>query len=134
EIFRELHPKKSDAENNGGGEKSDQWPVPTFPCRVDSHGHGKAACQQHKHHRSSEIDFEPATSGSESGVIKRSIDDVTGEDATKEQHLGGEENPHAEIAGVALLFDIFELMMQRGTGAMRGLARRYGQRPAGCAF
>jgi hypothetical protein len=59
------------------------------------------------------------TSGSESGVIKRSVDDVAGKDATKKQHLGGQENPHAEIASVALLFDIFELMVQPGTGQMR---------------
>src|SRR5580704_17889244 len=97
-IFGELHPEKSDPENNSGGEKSDEWAVLTFSRGVDSHGHGKAAGQQHKHHRSSEIDFESVTSRSESGVIKRSVDDVVREDTTKKQHLGGQENPHAEIA------------------------------------
>ena len=52
--------------------------------------------------------------GSKAGVIQRAIDDVCREQTAEKEHLGGEKDPHAEIAGVVLLFEIVKLVVQRG--------------------
>src|SRR5690348_17726600 len=73
---------------------------------MDGHGHREATRQEHKRHGCAEIRFESMTSRCEPGVIKRPVHDVAGEDATKKEHFRSEKDPHAEIAGVALLSDV----------------------------
>src|SRR5690349_7576227 len=98
---------------------------------MDGHGHREATRQEHKRHGCAEIRFESMTSRCEPGVIKRPVHDVAGEDATKKEHFRSEKDPHAEIAGVALLSDVLELMVKC---RIRAMAPGRGQWAAGGAF
>src|SRR5687768_770058 len=42
--------------------------------------------------------------------VQPAIDGISKEHSAEKHHFGGEENPHAERYGFALLFNIFELM------------------------
>ena len=108
-------------------QEHDQHGALAFARGVHAHGHGEAAEEQDEGHGRAERSVQAVAAGSKAGVVQRAIDDVCREQAAEEEHLGGEKNPHAEIAGVVLLLEILELVVQRGA-ARAGMAAERGWR------
>src|SRR5262249_33543522 len=61
-----------------------------------------------------ERDVEMPADFSEGEWVQRAVDDVGGEQPAEEHHLGHQKDPHPQCRSVALLFEVVELMRERG--------------------
>ena len=77
---------------------------------VHAERHREAAGDQHDGVDAAEPEVELAAPLGEPPRVEVAVDGVERQHPTEEHDLGGEEDPHAEGRGLALLVDVVELM------------------------
>src|SRR5262249_31693854 len=79
----------------------------------------EAARDEDERVRRAEEEAEVARGLVKSLVIEAAVDGVAEEEAREEQHLGAEEQPHAEANGLGLLVLRVEVVRERGLARAR---------------
>src|SRR5438552_5332999 len=112
EIFRAildaLDHEERDAKRQRGAEQQHRPAAPPDRRRADRERHREAAGQQHGGVDRSEREIRVPAGCREGLREAQARHEIAEEEHAKEQRLGGEKHPHAEIASLALLIPVAE--------------------------
>src|SRR2546425_3165231 len=127
-ILEALDHEERDAKRQRGAEQQHRPAAPPDRRRADRERHREAAAQQHGGVDRSEREVRVAAGCREGLREAQARHEIAEEEHAKEQRLGGEKHPHAEIASLALLVPVAEgaggLRCFRTSGAAHVLAAR----------
>ena len=103
----ELVPGEREREEGGADERGDEVEVEPEPLvelgGADAHGDGEAGEEQDDRVQGAPPHVEVERAVGERLRVEHAVHRVGAEEAGEEEHLGGEEEPEAELAGVELL-------------------------------
>ena len=113
-VLERLDAEERGAEDDRCREKSHQSPPVACLRRVDGERHRQTARDQHRGIGRAGPDEKLVTGSRERLGIPGTINRVRREEHAEEQHLSPEKEPHAQRGGFTLLFEVVELVSQRG--------------------
>src|SRR5438045_1906384 len=96
-IFSEFQTQEQNSENDSQEQKKDQRLSLAYLCRTNRHGHGEAAAQEYGSHNRADVGFQQTAAGLKILKVDFAVDDITSENSAEKQHLGCQENPHAQF-------------------------------------
>jgi hypothetical protein len=121
-VLSKFEAEKDQAKDHSGEQEEAQQPLVTSLCAVFGECQHQAAGQQDCGIDRSEDDVHISASGIEGLWMAHAIDGVGQEEAAEHHDLGGQENPHPDACGFALLFGRGKLLATGECGRLRQVA------------
>ena len=108
-----LDAEEGESQDECGEQEKQQRLAFTSLGGVHGQGHGQAAQNENAGVGGAKDDFQVMATEGEGRIVKVTEDRITREQAAKEHHLRGEEDPHAEACRLVLLLAVVELLRHR---------------------
>ena len=113
-VLVSLHAEEREAQDDGRRHEGDlNFRRAPRLRRPDGERHRQARSDEHGGVEGADLPVEVVAGGHEGFGVLHSVDEVCEEQPAEEHHLLRDEDPHAERAGLALLFEVVELVRQR---------------------
>ncbi len=119
-MLHELFPvldafdaEEDETEQHGDDEAANQQRAARGLCGPDSEDYGQAAADQHCSIGGAVGHVDGFAGGGEVSKVQAAVDQVSAEQAAEEHDFSGEEDPHAQAGGVALLLRLGEVVQER---------------------
>src|ERR1700677_2832365 len=113
-VLDSLNAEEGETEEHGDGEADEQEGAASGLRGPDGEDYGQAAADEHGSVGGAETHIDAFAGGSEVSEVPAAVNQVSAEQTAEKHDFGGEENPHAQAGGVALLLRLGEVVQESG--------------------
>src|SRR5579872_1215776 len=113
-VLDAFDAEENETEQHGGDEAEDEQRTAGGLCGPDRENDRETAADEDSGVGGTESHIDSFAGGGEVRKIPVAIDQVSAKESAEEHDFGGEEDPHAEAGGIALLLGIGEMMEELG--------------------